>query len=257
MKIATFNVNSIRRRLDTVRAWLQQHRPDVLCLQETKVPDADFPLDDLKSLGYHVTFRGMKAFNGVATLSKEKPSKILFGFTNGPDPDDFRLIQTVIRKLPIVNTYVPQGTDISGPKFEYKLAWFRRLRRYFDDHLSVKKPAVWLGDLNVAPEPIDVYAPDRLETDPDFHPRARAAYQETLRWGWVDVFRKLHGDDAVQFTYWDFFRKHFERDRGWRIDHILATPPLAKKAVKFVVDKEPRRAPNPSDHTVVWAEFRI
>jgi exodeoxyribonuclease III len=128
------------------------------------------------------------------------------------------------------------------------------LKSYFDEHFDVKKPAVWLGDLNVAPEPIDVYDPVRLVTDPDFHPAARAAYKETVSWGFVDCFRKLY-PDKKQYTYWDFFRNHFANDRGWRIDHIMATPPMAERCQRVEVDLTPRRAEAPSDHTVVWAEF--
>src|SRR4051812_14783778 len=124
MKIATFNVNSIRRRLPIVKTWLARHRPDVLCLQETKVADADFPLADLQASGYHVTFRGMKGFNGVATLTREKPATVIYGFSNGPDSDDFRIIQTVVAGIPILNTYVPQGYSPHTEKFAYKLNWF-------------------------------------------------------------------------------------------------------------------------------------
>jgi exodeoxyribonuclease-3 len=226
-----------------------------MCLQETKVEDSLFPKDELLAAGYHSSFRGMKGFNGVATLTRERPETISYGFKEGKDSDDFRLVFTVVDGIPIVNTYVPQGTDIDTPKFQYKLAWFERLKNFFDEKLSPKKPALWLGDLNVAPEEIDVYDPIRLITDPDFHPAARKAYKQTVSWGFVDVYR-MHYPDKVQYTYWDFFRNHFQRDRGWRIDHILATPPLAKRCTTVAVDRAPRAAASPSDHTVLWAEFR-
>jgi exodeoxyribonuclease-3 len=254
MKIATYNVNSLRKRLPIVLDWLKQHRPDVMCLQETKVEDFAFPKHEIEAAGYHMAFRGMKTFNGVATLTKEKPESISYGFSPGKDADDFRLILAVVQGIPILNTYVPQGTDVKTPKFEYKLAWFKRLTKFFEKNFDPKKPAIWLGDLNVAPEERDVYDPVHLITDPDFHPAARAAYKQTVAWGFVDVFRKLY-PDAVQYTYWDFFRNHFARDRGWRIDHILATAPLAKRCISVQVDRGPRAAPSPSDHTVLWAEF--
>ncbi len=165
LKIATFNVNSIRRRLPVVLEWLDRNQPDVMCLQETKVADADFPAAALASAGYHVTFRGMKAYNGVATLSKEKPEAVVHGLHEGPDGEDARILQTAIRGIQIVNTYVPQGFQVDSEKYTFKLAWFKRLRTYFEKHLDPGGFAVWLGDLNVAPEPIDVYHPDRRVND--------------------------------------------------------------------------------------------
>jgi exodeoxyribonuclease-3 len=256
VKIATFNVNSLRRRLPIVIDWLASARPDVLCLQETKVQDSEFPLEALSETGYHVAYHGMKTFNGVATLTRVKPDKVIHGFAEGPDSEDFRILQTVVDGIPILNTYVPQGYAPYTDKFAYKLRWFKRLRKYFEEHLDISRPAIWLGDLNVAPEPMDVFDPVRNANDPDFHPEARQAYKDTVSWGFVDVFRKLY-PDKVQYTYWDFFRNHFARNRGWRIDHILATPPLADKCTRFEVDITPRKAPAPSDHTVAWAEFNV
>ena len=256
MRIATFNCNSIRKRMDIVLAWLNANRPDVLCLQETKVVDADFPLEPLRAAGYHVAFRGMKAYNGVATLSLELPSKLIYGLVEGPDSEDFRILQTVIRGIPIINTYVPQGFDIRTPKYQYKLGWFRRLKSYFQEHLDFSKPAVWLGDLNIAPAPIDLNNPAANARHPCFHEDARAAFADVMSLGWVDTFRVKY-PDRVQYTFWDFFRNSFERDKGWRIDHIMATPPLAAKCRDVVVDLAPRRAPSPSDHTVVIADFDV
>jgi len=255
-KVATYNVNSIRRRLPLVLDWLQQHQPDVLCLQETKVSDDEFPLLPLQMTGYHISFRGMKAYNGVATLSKEKPEAVVHGLHEGSDGEDSRILRTVINGIPIVNTYVPQGYQVDSDKYVMKLAWFRRLRTYFEQHLDAGKPAIWLGDFNVAPEPIDVYHADRRVNDPDFHIDARNAYKETVSWGFVDTFRKLY-PDRVQYTYWDYYRRAFENNWGWRIDHILATAPLAEACVTTDVDVLPRKAAGASDHTVVWAEFNI
>ncbi|HTM49641.1 MAG TPA: exodeoxyribonuclease III [Bryobacteraceae bacterium] len=254
MKIATYNVNSIRRRLPLVLDWVRAHHPDVMCLQETKVQDQDFPIDAFREAGYHAAFRGMKGYNGVATLSLREPERILHGLHEGPDNEDVRILLTVVEGIPIVNSYVPQGYSITSEKYGFKLAWLARIRRYFEEQLDPGRAAIWLGDLNVAPEPIDVYHPDRRVNDVDFHIDARNAFKHAAAWGFIDLFRKLH-PDRVQYTYWDYFRNAFERNFGWRIDHILATAPLADRCRAADVDVEPRKAAGASDHTVVWAEF--
>jgi exodeoxyribonuclease-3 len=254
VKVATYNVNSIRRRLPIVLDWLSEHKPHVMGLQETKVQDVDFPADAFRKAGYHASFRGMKAYNGVATLTRAVPETVVYGLHPGPDNEDFRIIQTVVDGIPIINSYVPQGYSITSDKYAAKLIWFRRLRAYFDAVLDPKKPAIWMGDLNVAPEPIDVYHPEKRLNDPDFHIDARTAYKEAVAWGFIDVFRKLH-PDVVQYTYWDFFRNAFERNFGWRIDHILATPVLAERCYTAKVDMAPRKIEGASDHTIIWAEF--
>jgi exodeoxyribonuclease III len=255
MTVATFNVNSIRKRLTQTSDWLEQRKPDVLCLQETKAQDQDFPLLDLTSIGYHIAFRGMKSYNGVAVLSRTEPESVSYGFEDGPAPDEERLIRVVIQGISIVNTYIPQGFKIDSPKYTYKLEWFRRLRRYFTKHLSPTKPAIWCGDMNVAPEPIDVHSPETHLSHVCFHEAARRAYKDTVAWGFVDVFRMLH-PTRQQFTFFDYRQpSSLEANKGWRIDHILATPPLAAKCRKADVDLGPRSAPNPSDHTFLWADF--
>lgn len=254
MKVATYNVNSIRRRLPIVLQWLSEHQPDVLCLQETKVQDHEFPVLDFSALGYHATFRGMKGYNGVATLTRQEPERVVHGLHEGADNEDVRILQTVVQGIPIINSYVPQGYSITSEKYAFKLAWFRRIREYFETQLTPGAPAIWLGDLNIAPEPIDVYHPEKRGNDTDFHIDARQAFREAADWGFVDVFRQLH-PDRVQYTYWDYFRNAFERNFGWRIDHILATPALAQRCVAADVDVTPRKAEGASDHTVMWAEF--
>lgn len=196
----------------------------------------------------------MKGYNGVATLSLQKPEHVIYGMHEGEDNDDVRIIQTVIGGIPIVNTYMPQGYMINTDKYVFKLEWFARLQRYFNQHLDPQKPAVWLGDLNVAPEPIDVYHPDRRVNDVDFHIDARTAYKAAVAWGFVDVFRQLH-PTRVQYTYWDYFRNAYKNNLGWRIDHILVTAPLAARCTAADVDVAPREAPEASDHTVAWADF--
>lgn len=254
MRIATWNVNSIRKRLPLLLDWLARNSPDVMCLQETKVQDQHFPLDALEPSGYHATFRGRKGYNGVATLTLRPPEFVLHGLCEGPDNEDDRIVLTVVQGIPIINTYVPQGYKITSEKYAFKLEWFSRIRRYFDEQLDPGRPAVWLGDLNVAPEPIDVYHPDRRVNDVDFHIAARSAYKEAASWGFKDVFRMLH-PTRVQYTYWDYFRNAFQNNWGWRIDHILATAPLANTCLSADVDLAPRCSPVASDHTIVFANF--
>jgi exodeoxyribonuclease III len=254
VKIATYNVNSVRRRLPLVLAWLEQHQPDVLCLQETKVQDSDFPLRAIEAAGYHAVIRGQKAYNGVATLTRKPPEEVIYGFGDRTSDEDRRVIQVVVDGVRILNTYAPQGYLITSDKYVYKLEWFARIRAYFDAHLKKTENVVWLGDLNVAPEPIDVYHPDRRVNDVDFHIDARNAYKLSVAWGFVDVFRMLH-PDRVQYTYWDFFRDAYKHNYGWRIDHILATPTFAEHCTVADVDITPREAEGASDHTVMWAEF--
>ncbi|MBV8818397.1 MAG: exodeoxyribonuclease III, partial [Acidobacteriaceae bacterium] len=233
---------------------LAQHKPDVMCLQETKVQDSDFPVDALREAGYHARYRGEKSYNGVATLTVREPEAVGYGFCEGPDSEDVRVLEVVVGGVPVVNTYVPQGYKINSDKYAFKLEWFRRVRRYFEERFDAGKPLIWTGDMNVAPEPIDVYHPDRRVNDGDFHIDARNAYAAAAAWGFVDVFRKLH-PERVEYTYWDYFRNAFENNWGWRIDHILATASLADVCTAADVDREPRRAAGASDHTIAWAEF--
>ncbi len=236
--------------------WLAANKPDVMCLQETKVQDSEFPLQPLIDAGYHVTYRGMKGYNGVATLSLKKPEQVIHGFREGPDSEDFRILQTLIDGVKIINTYVPQGFSIDSPKYQYKLGWFRRLQEYFDAHLSAASLAVWLGDVNIAPTEIDLANPKPNKDHPCFHETARTAYNDTITGRFVDVYRAKY-PDTISYTFWDFFAQSFTRNKGWRIDHILATPALAKLCTEVEVDLTPRRAPSPSDHTVVWARFSV
>ncbi len=254
MKLATWNINSIRMRLPLLLDWLAKHNPDVMCLQETKVHDEAFPAEAIRAAGYHVTFRGRKAYNGVATITRTPPESVLHGFREGPDEEDDRMLQTVVHGIPILNTYVPQGYKITSEKYAFKLQWFARMRRYLEERLDPARPALWVGDLNVAPEPIDVYHPDRRVKDVDFHIDARNAYKATIEWGFHDVFRVRY-PDRVQYTYWDYFRNAYANNWGWRIDHILATAPLVEVCGAVDVDVAPREALGASDHTIVWAEF--
>lgn len=255
-KVATFNANSIRARIEQILDWLQRERPDVLCVQETKVQDPDFPLEPIRDAGYHVVFRGQKAHAGVAIISRDEPEGVAFGLDDGGEADEPRLVRAVICGVPVVNTYVPQGREVDSPHFQYKLEWLGRLRGLFERHYHPDQALIWTGDLNVAPEPIDVHDPKRLKDHVDFHPEARAALERARAWGFVDVFRRHHPGEPGQYTYWDYrVRNSLERGLGWRIDHIWATAPLAEKSVRAWVDLEARRAERPSDHTFLVAEF--
>jgi exodeoxyribonuclease-3 len=258
LKIATYNVNSIRIRLDAILAWVEKYKPDVLCIQETKCLDEMFPLLILQSTGYNVHFRGMKSYNGVAVLSRAVPEAVFYGFNdNLPEPDEARLIRVVVRGISIVNTYVPNGFKLGSPQYEYKLGWFKRLRGYFVSNLSPDMPAVWCGDMNIAPEPMDVHSPEKHLRHVCFHEDARRAYKQAVEWGFVDVFRHLY-PDKQQFTFWDYLRpSSLDANKGWRIDHILATRPMVEKCRAVEVDIEPRRAARASDHTFLWADFDV
>jgi len=258
MKVATLNANSIRSRLKLVLHWLQKEAPDILCLQETKVQDADFPKEAFLEAGYQVVFRGQKAYAGVAIVSREEPHEVAFGFDDGGEPDEARLIRAVIGGIPVVNSYVPQGRSPDSEQFQYKLEWLERLRTLFERHYSPQEPLLWMGDFNVAPEPIDVHDPKRLKNHVDFHPEARAALQRIKEWGFVDVFRLHHPDEPEQYTFWDYrVRDAVRRRLGWRVDHIWATEPLARRSTRAWIDVEARQVERPSDHTFLAAEFAL
>ena len=257
MKIATFIVNSVRSRLDAVLSWLAEHEPDALCIQETKVEDSSFPAEPITKAGYHVVFRGEKSYNGVALISKARPAFHRFGLEDGNQPDETRLLYAKLGKVHIVNTYVPQGRDIEHEMYRYMLQWFKRLRAWFDRTLSPTMPVVWLGDMNVAPEAKDIHNAERQQNNVCFHEDVLAAFADAKSWGFVDVFRKHHPEPG-QYTYFDYrTRNAVERGMGWRVDHMLATPPLAAKCADCRIDLQPRLGPKPSDHTVLFAEFDL
>ena len=258
MKVATFNANSIRIRLEQVIRWLEDQTPDILCIQETKVQDPDFPAAAFRDAGWHVVFRGQKAHAGVAIISREECRDVAFGLDDGGQPDEARLIRATIAGIPVVNTYVPQGRDPDSPYFRYKLDWLARLHALFERNYSPEDPLLWMGDFNVAPEPIDVHDPKRLKNHVDFHPEARDALERVRDWGFVDLFRKHHPGEPGQYTYWDYrVRSAVDRGIGWRVDHIWSTEPLARKCTRAWIDVEARRAERPSDHTFLVAEFRL
>ena len=257
MKIATVNVNSVRSRMGILLDWLGSHRPDVICLQETKVVDADFPAEVIRAAGYHVSFRGEKSYTGVAILSLREPSAVRHGFDDQGPADTTRLICAKVGPVHVVNTYVPQGRDIEHEMYRYKIEWFARLRNYFERNFTSRQPVVWLGDLNVAPEAMDIHNSEQQANHVCYHIDVRRAFEKTMAWGFVDVFRKYHPEPG-QYTFFDYRQKDaIRKNQGWRIDHILATKPLAEKSTGSCIDLNPRLVEKPSDHTVLVAEFDV
>ncbi len=255
-RIATYNVNSVRSRLHIVIPWLREHRPDVLCLQETKVSDGQFPADEFQAAGYHVNFRGEKQYNGVAIVSREKPEAVRFGLSDGGPTDEDRLIAAVFTGITVVNTYVPQGRDRETIHFTYKLEWLDRLRQFFVRTYSPAAPLIWCGDLNVAPEQIDVHDPKRLLGHVCFTPEVWEAFAAVRSWGLNDMFRRQHAGEAGCYTFFDYrVPGAVKRGLGWRIDHILATAPLESRLLACDIDMAPRLAEKPSDHTILVADF--
>ncbi len=254
MKIGSFNVNSLRARLPIVLQWLAEHQPNVLCVQETKVQDVDFPTDAFETSSYKHVFKGQKSYNGVAIFSKKQISNVKFGFDDEPK-DQARLIKAKIDGISIVNTYVPQGYLPESEKFEYKLNWFNRLLTFFDKNFKPTDPVLWVGDFNVALQPIDVYDPKGLLGHVCFCPEVTQALNKVVQWGFVDVFR-MHCKEAGKYTFWDYrLPSSLKRNLGWRLDYIMATKPMAKKCTACYIDKEPRAVEKPSDHTPIIAEF--
>ena len=220
--------------------------------------DGEFPAQPIVEAGYRVVFRGQKAHSGVAIVSRHELEHVACGLDDGGEPDEARLIRAVVAGVPVVNTYVPQGRSADSEHFQYKLAWLERLRVFFERHYRADEPLLWMGDLNVATEEIDVYDPKGLQGHVDFHPEARAALRGVQEWGFVDVFRRHHSGEPGQYTFWDYrARDPIERGVGWRVDHIWATEPLACRSTHAWIDVDARRAERPSDHTFLVAEFAL
>ena len=256
-RVATFNVNSIRSRLDHVVEWLQTHQPDVLALQETKVTDDLFPAAAFEAIGYTPVYRGQKSYNGVALICRDRPKSVQFGFDDDGPADDMRLMRADFDGWTLVNTYVPQGRDIEHAMYRYKIEWFERLRNWFDRHFSATDHLLWVGDMNVAHDPIDVHNPEKRAKHVCYHADARAAFAHCRDWGFIDTFR-MHHPEAGHYTFFDY-RNHrvLDTGKGWRIDYILASPALAQRCRDSYIDLDPRRAQRPSDHTVLVAEFAL
>lgn len=258
LKIASFNTNGIRPRTPIIIDWLKQNNPHVLCIQETKVQDQDFPCEPYIESGYHLVFKGQKSYNGVAILSKTPLSDVQKRLYENEEDDEARFICAHLSNgITIVNTYVPQGQKPDSEKFRFKLQWYDKLLSYFYSNFDPDNPVIWLGDLNVAPTSLDVFDPDKLYGSVCYHPDEHLAFKKFIDFGFIDIYRK-HKPDKKEFTFWDYrIPNAVERGLGWRIDHILATPPLAEKSIDAWIDKAPRMLEKPSDHTFIVAEFNV
>lgn len=256
MKIATWNVNSINIRMPQLTAWLETAQPDVVCFQETKCVDENFPADALKAAGYESAFMGQKSYNGVAIISKFPITDVQRNFLDDDDDSPKRMIAGTVNGVRIVNTYIPNGTELGTDKFTFKLDWLLRLRRYFDTDCSSENDVLLCGDFNVAMEDLDVWSVPQWEGKLHFTIPERAAMYNVKQWGFVDLFRRLNGS-AQEFSWWNYREGAWQRNRGLRIDYIWTSPSLAEKCTSCVIDKSPRSQEKPSDHAPVIAEFDI
>lgn len=261
MKIATWNVNSIRTRLDHVTQWLTEHPVDVLCLQETKVVDQDFPRDAIATVGYQAVISGQKSYNGVALLSQQPLTEVSTGFTPivgaaavGDLDDQKRVITGKLGEVRIVNLYVPNGSSVGSDKYEYKLRWLAVLKTYLDKLLADDEALVVCGDFNIALEDRDIHDPQGKETHIMSSPKEREVLTDVLSIGLKDAFRKFT-EDGGHFSWWDYRAASFRRNRGWRIDHHYLSPALYDRAKGCIIDVEPRGLEKPSDHTPVIVEI--
>ena len=254
MILASWNVNSIRARLDHVRNWIQARQPDVLLLQELK--GAEFPALLFRDLGYESEAVTQKAYNGVAILSKS-PIQVVSTTLLGDEQDSHaRFLEVIIDGLRVVNIYLPNGNPVGTDKFLYKLSWMDRLIQQMSIWKNSDVPTAIGGDFNVIPEDIDCHKPTSWMHDALFQPEPRARYRGMLAMGYTDAFRSLHPGEAGQFTFWDYFRQAFEHNRGIRIDHFLLSPSLAPRLEKCEIDKSPRALDKPSDHAPVLVTLR-
>jgi bifunctional non-homologous end joining protein LigD len=255
VKVATWNVNNVRKRLPQLLAWLDATKPDVVALQELKTETAAFPRAELEAAGYSCLVAGQKTWNGVALLSRFEPIEIRRTLPGDPADKQARFIEAAINGVAVACLYLPNGNPWPGPKFEYKLAWFERLIEHAAGLIASGIPVILLGDFNVVPtDELDIYSPKSWKQNALLQPEAREAYQRLLAQGWMDALRTRFPNERI-FTFWDFFRKHFERDAGLRIDHILLSPGLVLGDAG--VDREMRGNDEPSDHAPVWVEVSL
>jgi len=255
MKIASFNINNINRRLSNLVQWLREAAPDVVCLQEIKAADAEFPAQALRELGYHAVWRGQKSWNGVAILARWAPVLTRTELPGDAADAQSRYIEAAVNGVLVASVYAPNGNPQPGPKFDYKLAWLDRLAAHAADLYATRAPVALAGDFNVVPTDRDIYPTKSWDDDALLQPASRAAYQRLLAQGWTDAVRALH-PDAPMFTFWDYMRKRWERDAGLRLDHILLSPALKARLEGAGVDREARGIEGASDHAPVWVELR-
>jgi exodeoxyribonuclease-3 len=252
MEIATWNVNSIRIRLPRLLAWLERRRPDIVCLQETKVIDEDFPRLEIESLGYRCLVNGQRTYNGVAILTRFEPSDLIFSLP-GDEPDiDRRILVATIEGIRVASVYAPNGGWVGSDKYAYKLAWYRRLREFLDASFNPQSDVVLCGDFNVAPEDRDVWDPVMWKGRVLFSEPEKEALRSLMAWGLKDALR-LHHSEGGLYTWWDYRAGALHRGWGLRIDHILITESLGKRCVNVEIERDERKGPKPSDHAPVVA----
>ncbi|MEA2878921.1 MAG: exodeoxyribonuclease [Hyphomicrobiales bacterium] len=254
MKIATYNINNINKRLPNLLAWLRAAKPDVVCLQELKSADAAFPAAALRRAGYQAVWRGEKTWNGVAILARLEPVLTRTELPGGPRDAQSRYIEAAVSGILIGCLYAPNGNPQPGPKFDYKLAWLARLIRHAATLRKANVPAVLIGDYNIVPTDRDIYPTKSYDKDALLQPQSRAAFIRLIKQGWTDALRALHPDERI-YTYWDYMRNRWPRDAGLRLDHILLSPDLAARLKASGVDRAVRGKPNASDHAPVWVEL--
>ena len=255
-KLATWNVNSIRTRLPLLLEWLEEHNPDVVCLQETKVEDQLFPVLELRQSGYECAFYGQKSYNGVAILSKHPIEDVKTGFRNGYDQDNARLISATVSEVRVINVYVPQGQNTESEKFIYKLTFFEELIQEIKTENFADGLLAIMGDFNIAPKAEDVTNPEAMLNKVSFHPKEHELLTKLTDLGLDDLFRKFDTRPG-QFSWWDFRTRGFERDEGMRIDLILGNSVLTSSCQACIIDTEAREQDRPSDHAPVIGEFNL
>ncbi|WP_271079060.1 exodeoxyribonuclease III [Aurantiacibacter sp. MUD61] len=260
MRIASFNINGIKARLPRLKEWLEETRPTVACLQEIKTQDEGFPADEFEEIGYKAIWHGQKSFNGVAILADSTaPEEVKRGLgVDGPkegEGEQSRYIEADVNGVRIVNLYLPNGNPHPGPKFDYKLEWMAALRERLQELLASEQPAVVVGDFNVIPRDNDVWSVKAMASDALMQPESREAYTRILNDGWTDALGLLNPRGGV-WTYWDYQAGAWQRDHGFRIDHLLLSPQTADRLVSAGVDREYRGREKSSDHTPVWVEIK-
>ncbi|HEX4080190.1 MAG TPA: exodeoxyribonuclease III [Rhizomicrobium sp.] len=260
MKLATWNVNSIKARLDAARDWLREAAPDIVCLQEIKTTDEAFPREAFEALGYNCAVHGQKTYNGVAILSKRPMEDVTPRLPGGDGDDHARYIEAVVPGtqgvVRVASIYAPNGNPVGTEKFKYKLAWLERLALHARELLALEEPLALMGDINVIPTPDDCHDPRSWETDALFQPESRSALRRIEFLGFVDAFRACHAE-THQYTFWDYQAGCWQKDHGIRIDHILLSPQGADCLKGCGIDKHIRGRERPSDHVPVWCELDI
>jgi len=254
MRLATWNVNSVRARHERLLAWLAAHQPDVLCLQELKVADPSFPLDELRAAGYEAAIHGQKTYNGVAILSRTPLGEVERGLADDVDDPQARLISARVQGLRVISAYVPNGAVVGSEKWAYKLAWLQRLRRHLERRFARTEPLLLCGDFNVAPEDRDVANPAAWAGSVLTHAEARVALAELLSFGLVDAFRLKRPEPGL-YSWWDYRMLGFPKNDGLRIDHVFTTPTLAGRVSAASIDRNERKGKQPSDHAPVIVEL--